>query len=95
MLYLTTFHPVDGNPSAESVVDSTGASKRVIRGCVVTEAQALSLANHRSNNAQVAQAAMANTVQPSSAQLTGLLTYLAKIQAGTNTAGAETAIALL
>lgn len=59
----------------------------------VTQAQALSFQS--GNNSSVAKAAIGNTVQPSTAQLTGLLAYLAAIQAGTNTSSVETAIGAL
>ncbi len=91
MNYRPTFVPVlDSGKSAASVQGADGKILSSIVAGDVTAAQAASFVS--GNNSTVARAAIGNTVQPNSAQLAGLLAYLAAIQAGTVTTTVETSI---
>jgi hypothetical protein len=94
MNYRPRFVPaVGGTISRSSDIDSSGVVRQTIEAPEITEAQARSFVS--GNNSLVARGALGNTVQPSTAQLAGLLAYLAAIQAGTDTSSVETAIGLL
>lgn len=93
MNYKPLFLPVVNGKAIEKHRDASAVVYDTIQGGEVTSAQALSFVS--GSNSLVARGALANTVQPSAAQLAALLLYLAAIQAGTNTGSVETAILAL
>lgn len=84
--YQIVARPTSGVQSAIVVIaaDGTGA-----RETVVGNAVAIPTGTYVS----VLQSLVNKVVQPSAAQAAGLIAYMAAIEAGTNTAAAETAIA--
>lgn len=102
MNYISTFRPVGPGGRPESVVvDAAGVRYPTITGGQSTAANVAKAQSYldalaqATNNSQVADAAIANTVQPSSAQLAGLLKYLTLIQSASDTSTVETALAAL
>jgi hypothetical protein len=80
--------PYDGPVTGERIVQASGAplQQQEIGNCPSVPA---------GNNLVVLQSLVSNTVDAGTAQRTGLLGYLAAIQAGTVTTTVETAIAAL
>lgn len=91
MRYQVILKPETADPATGTVVDENGVVHQTVVVGVLTDG-AVAQAAARTNGAKVALAMLENSVQPSQAQVDGLLGYVTLIAAQTATETIETAI---